>query len=148
VCVCVCVCVWVCVCVCVFVCVWCLCVCVCVRVCVCVCEWCMTCVRLCVVADRGWAVTRFDHCNRLELTPLFLKLCWFDRLHGQSEGCLLPIPFSPELSASKQIIFNILASCVPLETKVGPHTPPRQSTLQGFCIFESVMHDENIFYTT
>ena len=57
---------------------------------------------------------------------------------------LLPLPFSPELAASKQIIFNILASCVPLETKVGPHTPPRQSTLQGFCIFESVMHDETI----
>jgi len=75
-------------------------------------------------------------------------------INVDSTGCmvkvkgLLPLPFSPELSASKQIIFNILASCVPLETKVGPHTPPRQSTLQGFCISESVMHDENIFYTT
>jgi len=63
-------------------------VCVRVRVYVCVCEWCMTCVRLCVVADRGWAVTRFDHCNRLELTPLFLKLSY---LFVDSTGCMVKV---------------------------------------------------------
>ena len=62
----------------------------------------------------------------------------------QVAWCLLPIPFSPELSASKNYFqYSRKLRSIGNESR-GSHA----SKAVNVARFESVMHDEDIFYTT
>ena len=167
VCVCMCVCVCLCVCVCMYVCV-CEYVCVCVYVCVCACV-CLrvlrVCVCVCVCVSVVWRVcvcvwwpTQVGRLRGLTIVTawsshrfsLNYNICMLIRQVAWSKWRVkvpAPYPFFSRTFSKQANYFQYSRKLCSIGNGIrAPHAS--KSTLQGFCIFESVMHDENIFYAT